>query len=1262
MAVIGVITNEGLSQTINAANKEGWNIYPTKFAISTNKGSLSPSRDTDSVGTLWFEAPVTSRRVISDNSIEFICNIPPNATNEDKEIGEIYLFGESSDDTPQEFLLALGQPSQALTYYFDGSISLRLIVTLTNINISDLFVFQYEDSVDIDEHNMDPDAHPKLIKAVAQWVKGLGNALLRNGQLLSGGSIYTSKDPQGGDITVSAEAAAIYVNGAVLYVPEKKNFQAPGSSVISWGVWVDNSGAEVGGGEDLTSPEASVKWGMSTDPDVDREKSTFYEVYKISDGKVLEEEALLSDEAQEIIGQIMRYDVDANGNYAVNGLNVRLDSFNWDDTQDNTVYSVSSGRAHVGGREINVLHDHRMPVENTAVTYTTNAEPVAFIPDSENKMDVVLDFGPVEEVIEVIAPVKVTGLKLERRSTSGSLLGDVNENPLGVSSVQAITRVYSGDGREFLKGDDWDYKQIGNSVVESVLVWLSDSLPQGSQFYVDFIYNTEVTDAITLTGDRKGFSIPETITPADSPNNMQVKVAKIDELQGDQLYMDVDYRWRIPRIDRLYLDAEGRLTHARGAARPFSQPKAPSLPDKSLSLAEMYHTWWEGPDVKLDGVQVVKMSDLNKMQQSIYDLYDLVALERLKNDTARGAPTATHGLFVDPMLDDDMRDLGAEADFLKENDDVKVSATINPAREELVLPIQMSPNSLNQSKESSPWTLEYEHTVLTDQGNPVEQTKMTGSMKVNPYAAFKPIPAKMTLIPAVDIWTETKMNLKSGGSINSTVVNHGVFGFRFRGNVSSAKIGETTRTLEFLRALDIEFTIEGFIPNTTIQELKFDNVPITPQPIDGQTEVKADQNGVVKGIIPIPGDTFTAGRKLVEVTDSTGQITAQASFTGKGTVTTEEWQTKFTGGFQRWDPLAQTFTLNQDHYVAGVDIKMTTIGTDQIVVQLRTTSVGIPDKTIAEVRLNPEDLLLYETEKHNLQDPMVDGKPESYKNPNKFGWTRIEFDPTFVEAGTEYAFVVLTDDPDHEMAIAELGGVSEDGEVISAQAYQIGVMLSSSNATTWTPHQSADLTFRLLSADFVNTEREIDLATLDLDNEGFSDAMVVGGALRPSNDSDVVITFTDQDNISYDMTENAPLRLTEKIKGTISVKAKLKGNKRISPIVWPELLMMIGKQQDKAIYCTRTFAAGSDNSTLSVKFEAELPGSATVQVYYRTKVSGKDEWVEMINPEKTQLDTNVHDWEYKETQLSDESTRILLKLSGDALNRPVVRNLRAMAY
>ena len=54
------------------------------------------------------------------------------------------------------------------------------------------------------------------------------------------------------------------------------------------------------------------------------------------------------------------------------------------------------------------------------------------------------------------------------------------------------------------------------------------------------------------------------------------------------------------------------------------------------------------------------MSDIEAMRKSINDFFTLVAEERLKNDANASAPSSKKGIFVDPFLDDDMRDQGIE--------------------------------------------------------------------------------------------------------------------------------------------------------------------------------------------------------------------------------------------------------------------------------------------------------------------------------------------------------------------------------------------------------------------------------------------------------------------------------------------------------------------------------------------------------------------------------------------------------------------------
>ena len=89
------------------------------------------------------------------------------------------------------------------------------------------------------------------------------------------------------------------------------------------------------------------------------------------------------------------------------------------------------------------------------------------------------------------------------------------------------------------------------------------------------------------------------------------------------------------------------------------------------------------------------------------------------------------------------------------------------------------------------------------------------------------------------------------------------------------------------------------------------------------------------------------------------------------------------------------------------------------------------------------------------------------------------------------AIVVLTDDANHAVSVAELGKYDPRTGWVTAQPYQIGVLLSSSNGITWTPHQTQDLTFRLLGCRFTQTSKTVSLGQYTVTN--LSDVMALAG-------------------------------------------------------------------------------------------------------------------------------------------------------------------------
>lgn len=86
--------------------------------------------------------------------------------------------------------------------------------------------------------------------------------------------------------------------------------------------------------------------------------------------------------------------------------------------------------------------------------------------------------------------------------------------------------------------------------------------------------------------------------------------------------------------------------------------------------------------------------------------------------------------------------------------------------------------------------------------------------------------------------------------------------------------------------------------------------------------------------------------------------------------------------------------------------------------------------------------------------------------------TRFTFrDPVYLQPDTEYALIVVSDSPEYEVYVAELGGNvlgADPPQRISEQPYA-GSFFRSQNSSTWTPYQNEDLMFVINKAVFNST-------------------------------------------------------------------------------------------------------------------------------------------------------------------------------------------------
>jgi hypothetical protein len=398
--------------------------------------------------------------------------------------------------------------------------------------------------------------------------------------------------------------------------------------------------------------------------------------------------------------------------------------------------------------------------------------------------------------------------------------------------------------------------------------------------------------------------------------------------------------------------------------------------------------------------------------------------------------------------------------------------------------------------------------------------------------------------------------------------------------------------------------------------------------------VTADSQGVVQGKFTIPANVL-AGAKAV-IFNGSGGSSGSASFFGQGDLVQEARQsiTTITQRFFPVDPLAQTFSLPTLTQLGGADIFVTAKGSSDIILQIRETQVGLPTSSvIAECRLKPAAI-------------------------NVNNWNRFSFElPITIQANIEYAIVVLCNDAVSSVAVAELGKYDEtNSRWVTNQPYQVGVLLSSSNASTWTPHQDRDLTFRLLAAKYNQTERIIDLGTVSVTNA--TDLIVLAVTDNPTTSatSDILLTLPDSSVISTG--DSQVIRLAAGITGDVGVKARLKANSQASAMIAPGAQIISGTLSNSADYVSRAMPADAAGSNVKIIIDALIPSGASVAV----QISGTDPgdtWVPVPSyGSPIPLGDDWFEFQFYITGTNEANLRTKLTLNGNAASRPFVKNLR----
>ena len=193
------------------------------------------------------------------------------------------------------------------------------------------------------------------------------------------------------------------------------------------------------------------------------------------------------------------------------------------------------------------------------------------------------------------------------------------------------------------------------------------------------------------------------------------------------------------------------------------------------------------------------------------------------SDLATREASAKKGVFVDPFLNDNNRDAGV----------AQTAATLGYA---LTLSIAGDAHKPTTDVTAESTTCNYTLVPILAQG------AVTGSMQINPYLAFSVPPKSIALSPAVDRWTVTQTEWLSPQTQKFIVdqaikdtYHYMLYGTALSGwpsytssSVTTAMISYIATRIEYLRQIDVSFTVAGFGPGETIQSMTFDGIAVTP--------------------------------------------------------------------------------------------------------------------------------------------------------------------------------------------------------------------------------------------------------------------------------------------------------------------------------------------------------------------------------------------------------------------------------------------------
>lgn len=1030
----------------------------------------------------------------------------------------------------------------------------------------------------------------------------LGRLIAKDGDRVRGAEAIIDREAE----TVTLTEGEIYLGGDVLPVAAAVLEDVPMEGRVTIGVrltkdWVTAEDDPslyglVPGADSELEPGAAreihaIAWALSDDGGA----GAFHPVYLLQDGTILSQ---TPPPALDGMMQALRIYDRPHGNYIVKGCAVTALGA----SAGAQVFSIAQGEANIDGVKITrfaaLRHVEEEDWDSGAVPGETHTYP------GGASYTFAVDNFPIDEISSILLTKEKT-VAVTRGAIAHGLDG------LPDTSVVSIEEVSQG-ATTYVAGTD--YLRTGNSV---------DWAPAGAEPAGGSTYNVTYRYRASVE--------------ADSFDDREITVSG-GAAGGDII---AAYTWKLPRVDRLCIDTIGQAIYLRGVSAA-ANPWAPVPPATLLSLAEIRNDWMGTPTVVNSRVKSVDYELMWRFFDMLEDHSRLIQLERIKSGIDARDPAAHRDMFVDPLIDDSMRDEGEDQ-----------TAAIGDGMMQLPIAVTVHFGEL-----AGPVMLPYAEEVL------VEQPLITHCAKINPYQNFKPLPGALALSPASDFWTVSQVEWTSPVTLE---FQRGVASAGSPLEASSTAVelaAQRREAAQFLRTIEVSFTVRGFGAGEELETLMFDGIDVKPA-----GTIVANGSGEISGSFTIPANV-PAGTKVVAA-NGAGGTAARALFTGAGAITIDTmrrvttierwsaapvsttgnffWEAQQGPGDTGWgnggtdgmgrgndgtfDPQAQLFVVPSLRQLVGVDFHLCAKGsaTNAILVHQVAVenSIPVPDP-MAEAFV-----------------PMADAA---------LGWIEARYShPVTTTPARQHAFVVKTDDGDHAISAARLGGFDAASQQwVTAHPYPVGPRAESVNAIQWTFVQDEALAFRLVAARFTATTRVVDLGAVELDH--VSDLQVRATVDLPSSACSVVFEIERTNGTIWRLLPGQVLQLAEYITETVEFRAVLTGTEKLSPVLYAPVQLLAGTIAEEFTYVSRAFKLGADVD-LSAYLYAYLPGGAALSVEYD---EADDDWTAMTLDETDPLAFPLWtDRKYSAAGITATEGRLRITGTGGPAARLVVGNLGA---